>query len=273
MILEKNSLKIQPLLRWAGGKKWLISRIKDFIPSNYNDYYEPFLGGASIFLNLTNKHNSYLSDINCELIEFYGQVKQNLPLLLKELKKYENSEDFFYKIRSKEPTDAIKKAARFFYLNRTCFNGIYRVNQQGKFNVPYGYREVTIIEKEKFVELQEKLKFANLDCHDFYLLLDSVKENDLVFLDPPYTVAHNNNGFIEYNQKIFSWEDQERLADFTAELIKKKVNFIMTNAYHNSIKKLYKNLGKHFELERHSTISGNKDSRTKISELIITNCL
>jgi len=269
-----RTTQIKPLLRWAGGKQWIVERIKEFIPSEYNQYYEPFLGGASIYLSLIcSGKKTYLSDLNYELINFYLQVKDNLQLLLLELKNYKNDEQFFYKTREDEKEDTLRQAARFFYLNRTCFNGLYRVNQKGKFNVPYGHRKIDIIDENKFIELNIKLQNATIRCQDFNKIIKTVKEKDFVFLDPPYTVAHNKNGFIEYNQKIFSWEDQERLAKFVNELIDKNVYFLMTNACHDSIKKLYRDVGNQYEIDRYSTISALNKSRTRISELIITNCL
>lgn len=264
----------KPVLRWAGGKKWLVSRISEFIPKNYNRYFEPFLGGASVYLNAnTTNKKAFLSDVNSELIEFYTQLKENPKAILNELERYKNEEDFFYHIREQVPQVPIERAARFFYLNRTCFNGLYRVNQAGKFNVPYGYRSIKVVEKDALINLSLKLSNAQLKCQDFRKILKVVRRQDFVFLDPPYTVAHNNNGFIEYNQKIFSWDDQERLAEFVEKLIAKKVYFLMTNACHESIKNLYKGIGKHFEIDRFSTISGQSKSRARISELVITNCL
>lgn len=268
---ETPGQKHKPVLRWAGGKSWLIDRIKPYVPKKCDSYYEPFIGGASVFLNLIDASNIYLSDLNQELIEFYFQVQNNLEELLLTLKGYANDENFFYELRQSEEVDPLLRAARFYYLNRTCFNGLYRVNLSGKFNVPYGYRTVEILDEEAFKFLHAKLQGVNLQCQDFSSMIDCAKLGDFVFLDPPYTVAHNHNGFIQYNQKIFSWQDQERLAQKTNELFQKKTAFIMTNACHDSIKALYKGIGNLYEIDRHSTISGQSKSRAKVSEVIITN--
>ena len=270
MIVKEE--KIKPLLRWAGGKLWMIDRIRDFIPTNIRKYHEPFIGGASVFLNLQTNAQCHISDTNAELICFYDQVKTNMKSLITEVKKFKNSEKEYYNIRSSKPITNLGKAARFYFLNRTCFNGLYRVNQAGFYNVPYGYRDISLIDVDGFSLLHEKLQNTSISCCDFETAFEKIENGDFAFLDPPYTVAHNKNGFIEYNQKIFSWEDQERLAGRIKLIMKKNAKFIMTNAYHDSIRKLYKGIGKQFEIERYSTISGVMNSRFKISELIITNC-
>jgi DNA adenine methylase len=235
--MELKEKKVKPLLRWAGGKFWMIDRINDLIPKSFNNYREPFVGGGSVFLNIKREKKSFISDCNPELIAFYKQVQNNLDDFLSHLKKFKNEESYFYKIRSKsESTDEIEIAARFYFLNRTCFNGLYRVNQNGYFNVPYGYRDVDVIDNKNFVLLNKRLQKINIQCCDFADNLKSVKKGDFVFLDPPYTVAHNLNGFIAYNQKIFTWQDQERLAECVNQIIARQAFFIMTNACHDSIK-------------------------------------
>jgi DNA adenine methylase len=271
--MKFEEAKIKPVLRWAGGKSWLFEKIEDYVPTQFNNYYEPFVGGASLFLNLQISKYSYISDVNSELICFYKQVKSNLPKLEKKIKQYKNSASEFYRVRDSIPRSELGTAARFYFLNRTCFNGLYRVNNSGKFNVPYAFRDVEIYDSKSFNNLNKKLQNADISCCDFEKALEKAKKGDFVFLDPPYTVAHNRNGFIEYNQKIFSWEDQERLNKSVKMLIEKEVFFIMSNAWHPSLKKLYKGVGKHIEIERYSTIGGQMNSRIQISELIITNCI
>jgi DNA adenine methylase len=271
--MEIKEQRIRPILRWAGGKTWMIDRINNFLPKEFNTYHEPFLGGASVFLNIECNGLSYISDSNPELICFYNQVKYNLKNLILRLKEFKNTEKEYYKIRSSKPSSNLETAARFYYLNRMCFNGLYRVNQAGFYNVPYGYRDITLIDLHCFEIMHDQLQKSVITCCDFEDALATVKRGDFVFLDPPYTVAHNKNGFIEYNQKIFSWVDQKRLAECVKRLIKKQAFFVLTNAYHESIKTIYKNIGKYFEIERYSTISGVMKSRFKISELLITNCI
>lgn len=271
--METKEQNIKPVLRWAGGKSWIFERIQGYFPENILNYYEPFIGGASIFLNLNIEKKKYISDINSELICFYRQVKTNSTNLISKIKQFQNTREEFYRVRSSKPRSEAGIAARFYYLNRTCFNGLFRVNQKGQFNVPYGYRDIEIFDSVRFELLKRRLQKTHIQCCDFEDSLSRVKKGDFVFLDPPYTVAHNKNGFIEYNQNIFSWEDQERLQKCVKELIKKGTLFLMTNACHDSLKKLYKGVGKQFEVDRFSTISGQMNSRYKISELIITNCI
>lgn len=265
--------KKKSVIRWAGGKMWMLDQIRHMMPIEFNNYHEPFVGGGTVFINLHCKNQIFISDINVELITFYNQVKTNLKGLINYLKTFNNTSEDYYRIRRLCPQLPEGMAARFYYLNRMCFNGLYRVNQKGVFNVPFGYRNIDLIENEGLQSLHTSLQNTNIMCQDFELSLKDIKANDLVFLDPPYTVAHNKNGFREYNQKIFLWEDQERLLVMVKEIIRKRAYFIMTNAYHNSIISLYKDIGNQYEIERYSTISGQMNSRVKISEIIITNCV
>tara|TARA_B110001452_G_scaffold265928_1_gene271582 strand:+ start:67 stop:906 length:840 start_codon:yes stop_codon:yes gene_type:complete len=270
-------VKVKPFLRWAGGKRWLTKSIENFLPTNFNDYHEPFLGGASIFLYLKSnnliKNNSYLSDFNEELINAYEQIRTEPIKIISGLKKLKNTKEDYYAIRSSRPKSSLSKALRFIYLNKTSFNGIYRVNLKGEYNVPYGFKDTKNLFEFDNIKNINKLLNQNvtLVSNDFFSAIENVKENDLVFLDPPYTVAHENNGFVKYNQKIFLWEDQQRLALLLNEIIKKKAFFILTNAAHISVEELFLNLGKKHDLERSSRIGGKGASRKKVNEYIFTN--
>lgn len=274
----KNStaLKVKPFLRWAGGKNWLVKQIDQFIPEEFNNYHEPFLGGGSVFIHLkANKvitGKSYLSDLNKDLVNSYKIIKSHPSELVDELLKYENTEEFYYKIRSKKFDDKIKRAAQFIFLNKTSFNGIYRVNQLGQYNVPYGHRSVgQKVIKEEILELSKLFKSCFFSTKDFGKSIDFIEKGDLVFLDPPYTVAHENNGFVLYNQKIFSWEDQIRLKDYIEAVKAKGAYFILTNAAHKSIEELYKNTGTSLRLNRYSLIGGKGAARRKYNELLYKN--
>ena len=269
--------KIKPFLRWAGGKRWLTKSISNFLPEKFNNYHEPFLGGASIFLHLKSNNlisgDSFLSDSNEELINAYEQIKQNPETIIKELKKLRNTKENYYRIRSWNPITSLKKAVRFIYLNKTSFNGIYRVNLKGEYNVPYGFRETKdLFEFENILNISKILnERVNLEPNDFYSVIDNVHENDLVFLDPPYTVAHENNGFIKYNQKIFLWEDQERLFQLLQEINQKGSYFILTNAAHKNIDNLFSKIGFMHQVQRSSNIGGKGAKRTKVNEYIFAN--
>lgn len=272
---ESKIKTIKPFLRWAGGKTWFTKHIASFIPKNFNNYYEPFLGGGAVFFYLKSngyiKGKAFLSDSNADLINTYKTLKYNRKELFALLNTHFDSEDEYYKMRSAEFCDPIEKAARFLYLNKTSFNGIYRVNLKGKYNVPYGKKNLkSIYDFEHLKNISNALKNTHLSTKDFKTSCQNIQASDFVFIDPPYTVAHENNGFIKYNQSIFSWENQIQLSEITKILDKKDAFFLVTNAYHDSIKKIYVT-GKHEVLSRASTIGGTGAKRTKYKEIIISN--
>lgn len=275
----ENSLKhsvAKPFLRWAGGKSWLTKTIGSFIPENFNNYHEPFVGGGSIFFHLKAanllKKDAYLSDLNPSLIKCYAVIRDDLHSLLQELQRFSNSSEMYYKERNSKYDDAVKEAARFLYLNRTSFNGIYRENLKGEYNVPYGYKQYKeLFDFQNIVNASIALQRANLANNDFEKAISNAGEGDLVFIDPPYTVAHENNGFVKYNQRIFSWDDQVRLRDTIKELENRGAYYILTNAYHESLIDLYNSTGSLIKMERFSGVGGNKAKRDKYHELIITN--
>lgn len=271
-IIENNQNKKIPLpfLRWAGGKRWLINNIKKIIPTDFNNYYEPFLGAGSLFFSL-KPNKAYLSDINEELILTYFGIKKNYRAVTKYLNQYKNNKTNYYRIRDSSPKSDYEKAARLIYLNKTCWNGLYRVNNNGKFNVPYGFKKnISIYDVNNLKIVSDSLKNVELKNCDFEVSLKNCKKKDLIYIDPPYTVAHQNNGFIKYNAKIFSWKDQERLAKVVNQLNEEGCYIILSNSYHESLIKLYKNFNLQ-KYSRKSLISANADSRKKIYELLVTN--
>jgi len=275
--LQEPKSKVKPFLRWAGGKRWLTKSIVKYIPKSFNNYHEPFLGGGSIFLFLKS-HNliqgeSYLSDSNEELINSYLQIRSNPQKIIESLSLLRNTKEDYYKIRSVKFESDLDKAIRFIYLNKTSFNGIYRVNLKGEYNVPYGFKKSNnLYDYENILKVSELLKSnVKFSSNDFYNVLGNVKKNDLVFLDPPYTVAHENNGFVKYNQKIFMWEDQKRLAQLLDEITKKDAFFILTNAAHSSVNDLFSEYGKKRKVKRSSNIGGKGATRKQVSEYIFTN--
>jgi DNA adenine methylase len=268
-ILEQRAI---PFLRWAGGKKWLVKELSNILSTKkIKNYHEPFLGGGAIFFSLNPNAIAYLNDLNTELIETYKCVKDDIEGLIKELKKFENTEEFYYIIRDQNYQSQLKKAARFIFLNQTSFNGIYRVNLKGKYNVPYGYRNKEFFNAENLRRVSKRLKNSVLESKDFSLCINNIKKNDLVFLDPPYTITHNNNGFFKYNQKLFSENDQYRLSEFIDEIKNKKAFYIMTNAAHDKVKAIFDKGDKIMELKRASLVGGANAKRGKYAELLITN--
>lgn len=268
----EGKLKIKPILRWAGGKNWLIKHLHTILPlDGFNNYHEPFLGGAAIFLSINPNKKSYLSDLNKELIETYMAVRDCPAQIIDMLKTYKNEENFYYKLRELEPSNIVEHAARFIYLNQTSFNGIYRVNLNGKYNVPYGHRNKDFLEAENLLKVSTRLKKASLYFADFDECIKNIKKNDLVFLDPPYTVSHNNNGFIKYNQKIFSLDDQVRLSSLIDKIRGKDAYYILTNAAHKTIIEIFEKGDRFIEMNRASLIGGSKAKRGQTSEYIFTN--
>ena len=267
--IKKNISK--PFLRWAGGKKWLLKNINNYLPKDaFKQYHEPFIGGGSMLFHL-NPKKAFISDLNHELIETYISVKEEVHEVIKYLKQFKNTKEEYYKIREQKFRSSSKRAARFIYLNQTSFNGIYRVNKNGKYNVPYGYRENLKLNYDNLINVKNTLSNTNISAGDFYNIVDNVKKNDLVFLDPPYTVTHNNNGFVQYNKNIFCIEEQYRLAKLINELKEIGAYYILTNAAHPTIIEIFNNGDKIFEVERSSLIGGKNAKRGKYAELIITN--
>ena len=261
----------RPFLRWAGGKQWFVKEVLELTKDlEYNSYYEPFLGGGSVFFALKPK-KAFLSDLNPELIETYRMVRWAPKKLISSLKNYSNTEKEYYEIRKKNPESNIERAARFIYLNNTSYNGIYRVNRKGIYNVPYGFRERYNIDETNFLSVRSALNVAILTHGDFTNIKENIVKNDLVFLDPPYAVSHVNNGFIEYNQKLFSLDDQKRLSELIDVIKSKEAYYIMTNAAHDEIKKIFNKGDQMIELKRACTIGGVNAKREKITEYIFTN--
>ena len=263
--------RIKPFLRWAGGKTWLVKYTDQIIDTNkIRGYHEPFVGGGAVFFSLPRIKRTYLSDINPKLINAYIQVRDNVELVIKHLRSFENSRSFYNEIRSEESDDTIWSAAQFIYLNQTSFNGIYRENLNGVYNVPYGNRTKDFIQDHLLREASQRLKHVNIRCHEFDKKLNYIREGDLVFLDPPYTITHNNNGFIKYNKKLFSLNDQHRLSHFIQRIVDLGAYYILTNAAHAEIRKIF-SADEPIELFRTSLVGGNKAARGKYSEYLFTN--
>lgn len=266
-----SSLAPLPFLRWAGGKGWLVDKLKSTLHINqYVSYHEPFIGGGAILFNFTPP-NAHISDFNNNLIQCYINVRDHVDLIIEHIKNFECTEKEYYKIRSQKSEDSIYKAAQFIYLNQMSFNGIYRENSKGEYNVPYGRRGSFRFNFENLKRVSNYLETVKISTADFAKCLDDIQEGSLIFLDPPYTVSHNNNGFIQYNQKIFALEDQYRLAEVITEIKNKGAFYILTNANHKKIKEIF-DLGDHcFEVERMSVIGGLHAQRGKYKECIFTN--
>ncbi|MDB4280683.1 Dam family site-specific DNA-(adenine-N6)-methyltransferase [Flavobacteriaceae bacterium] len=263
----------KPLLRWVGGKTWslpLLSKLASKIV--FKNYFEPFFGGGAFYFSFNQKEKSYLSDINKELIITYNTIKNEPKRIIDELKNFQNTKDFYYELRDKIFENEIMIASRFIYLNKTSFNGIYRVNMQGKYNVPYGNRNLNHKEVSQHISIiSDKIQNSEFSCEDFEWTIEKINKDDLVYLDPPYTVTHNENGFIKYNEKLFSKEDQIRLASYIDKIKSKGAYYILSNANHSFIRELFEKNDFLYELERKSSIGAKVPSRGIYSEILITN--
>jgi len=268
---EKNR-ELLPFLKWAGGKRWLTHNNENIFPpcNSYNRYIEPFLGSGAIFFHLKPK-NAILADINEDLIETYNVVKNN-PMELENMLSYhhkKHSKEYYYNIRNKNFKNSIKKAAKFIYLNRTCWNGLYRVNKKGEFNVPIGTKTKVILGTDDFLSISKLLKDVKIVKMNYFETISYAQKGDFIFIDPPYTVKHNSNAFVKYNETLFSWRDQEQLRDCISRALKNGCKILVTNAFHNSIKELYKGLGEMICLSRPSILASNSRKRGIYEELII----
>ena len=260
---------MKPFIKWAGGKRWLLDNEQFFLPDFDGRYIEPFLGGAAVFFHLAPER-SILSDVNPRLINTYKAVQSDWRLVENELKKMQklHSKEYYYQERDRKRRKSHTKAAQFLYLNRTCWNGLYRENLSGKFNVPIGTKSQVILADDNFEGVNKLLRNATLMVCDFEETLATAGKGDLVFLDPPYTTAHNTNGFVKYNQKIFSWDDQIRLRQCAEAASQRGAKIVLTNANHETIHQLYSDLGAPEIVSRNSVISGNASARGKTTEVL-----
>lgn len=265
---------LSPFLKWAGGKRWFVQQHGRVFPRTYRRYIEPFLGGGAVYFHL-RPNEAILGDINPEVIAAYQAIKEQWVGLKRSLahhqRAHNEAEDYYYEVRAKAPKKLVQRASRMIYLNRTCFNGIYRVNRQGIFNVPRGTKDTVLMDTDDFKSMSALLAGAELRVGDFEALIDEALEDDLVFVDPPYTIRHNLNGFIKYNEVLFSWSDQERLARALTRAAARGVKVVATNANHNSVRTLY--AGWDFmthAVSRFSQVSADGASRRQFEELIIT---
>lgn len=266
-----DSKVAKPFLRWAGGKRWLKKEIDELVNMNkYENYHEPFIGGGAVLFQLKPK-NAFISDINKELIDTYLAVKEDPSSVIEQIKKFKKDKESYYIIRSEIFENRFEKAAKFIYLNQMSFNGIYRVNASGGYNVPYGSRDKFEFDYDNIYLVSEFLKDVTITHCDFQDSLNNVENDDLVFLDPPYTIAHNQNGFIQYNQKIFSLEDQYRLSSIIDQIKQKNAFYILTNAAHLKVKEIFDKQDKILEISRASVVGGTNASRGQYSEYLFTN--
>jgi DNA adenine methylase len=265
-----------PILKWAGGKSALLSQFSRYFPKvgSYNRYIEPFVGGAAVFFHL-QPPNSFLFDLNPHLIEVYEIVRDSVEDLLAALTVHRNDRDYFYHIRAQNPSELTptQRAARFIFLNRTCYNGLYRVNRQDQFNVPFGkYKNPTICDEGGLRLASTALQDAQLAVADFEIVLKLAKPCDLIYFDPPYEPLSPTSSFTSYTSGGFTPMDQRRLAEMYRILDRRGCLLMLSNSSAPLIHDLYQDFHIH-EIKARRAINSNPNGRGIIKELLVTNFL
>ena len=267
----------KPIIKWVGGKRQLITELKSLLPKNYNKYIEPFFGGGALFFELKPR-NAIINDYNKELINFYKVVRDNPEELINDVCKHKNEPDYYYKIRALDrdkkvfnELTSIEKASRFIYLNKTGFNGLYRVNSKGQYNVPFGkYKNPSYYDFDNISACSELLKNVRITKGDFENIKEKINKGDLVYFDPPYVPLNKTSNFTGYTNKGFDESMQirlKKLCDYTTEV---GAYFMLSNSYTDFILNLYQRYNIHI-VEAKRSINSKGTGRGKINEVIITN--
>lgn len=276
VVLEKLQQETYPIVKWVGGKRQLMFELLKNMPENYNRYFEPFIGGGALFFEL-QPDNAYISDLNDELINLYKVVRDNVEELITDLQKHDISKEYFIEIRNIDRTEEyknwsnVKKASRFIYLSRTCFNGMYRVNSKGEFNVPFGhYKNPRILDENNLINCSNLLQRTEIRHADFSEILKKVKKGDFVYFDPPYVPLSETSSFTSYTKDGFDLDMQFKLRDVCDELDSMGVKFLLSNSDTKLVNELYENynIKKVFASRQ---INANADGRGKITEVLVRN--
>ena len=264
----------RPFLKWAGGKAQLLAQYEPYFPPVIKGtYHEPFLGGGAVYFHL-RPPKAILSDSNAELIHCYKIIKSKPRPLIRSLGRHENSEVHYYRIRRQAPArlDSVERAGRTIYLNKTCYNGLFRVNRSGQFNVPFGrYKNPRFCEKDNILAVSGQLKAATLVVAPFQSVVDRVRAGDLVYLDPPYHPLSTTANFTAYTRDSFGERDQRQLAGVVAELSRKGCQVMLSNSDAPLIHELYREFTR-IRVEAKRAINSIASRRGKIGELLILNC-
>lgn len=276
--MVKNKV-LQPFLKWAGGKRQLLPEIRKYIPKQFGTYYEPFVGGGAVLFDLQPK-KAVINDINTDLINTYRVIKDNVDELINDLEKHDNTSEYFYRIRDLdrdkekyEKLSNIEIASRIIYLNKTCYNGLFRVNSQGQFNVPYGqYKNPNIVNEVVLRAVNHylnnnQIEILNVDFAD--AVADATK-NDFIYFDSPYDPVSDTSSFTGYTLHGFSRDDQIRLRDVFVELDKRGCKVLLSNSSTEFIHDLYRDY--HIEIVSASrNINSVAARRGKIDEVLVMN--
>jgi DNA adenine methylase len=271
---------ISPFLKWVGGKRQIMPSIVSLLPENIAEYryVEPFVGCGAVLFHLQPK-TAVINDFNAELINVYEVIKNNLDELVADLKKHQNESGYFYEIRSWDRSEDFKRltnvqrASRIIYLNKTCFNGLYRVNSAGAFNVPFGkYKSPNIVNEPTLKAVSEYLNANNIiiSCRDYEEILKELDKKSFVYLDPPYHPISESSNFTGYVQGGWDMNDQIRLREACDELTRKGIKFLLSNSAAPFIKEQYKNYTIQI-VKANRAVNSNGAERGEIDELLIRN--
>jgi len=275
---------VKPILKWAGGKRQLLEDIESLFPKDYksHSFHEPMFGGGAVTFRIEPQEGT-INDINSRLMRFYEVVKNKPEELIDENRShsYKNEEDDFYEARKEfnrpvrgEELDKVREASLLIYLNRNCFNGLYRENSNGKFNVPFGdYSNPDWVRKEQIRNCSKVLQKLEILNDDFKYILEKTDADDLVYFDPPYQPVSETADFTQYSKEDFDFEEQKRLRDTCIKLHEKGVFFVLSNSWAKPVRELYEKV-EEFEINRVSAnrdISSNADTRGPVYEILVTN--
>lgn len=266
--------KARPFLKWVGGKTQLLSDLTNRMPQDYRQYFEPFLGGGALFFCL-QPETATLIDINESLINTYQVIQSQVEDLIEDLGKHVYEKEYFYRIRAADRTDAfaqwsdVEKASRLIYLNKCCFNGLYRVNSRGEFNTPFGrYKSPKILDPENLRACHQSLQGVNLKVGHFTSI--QPQANDFVYFDPPYAPLSPTSSFTRYSQSDFGEAEQVALRNFCLQLDQRGVKFMLSNSSAPFILDLYQSFTVEF-VQASRAINSKGSKRGKIPEVIVTN--
>jgi DNA adenine methylase len=273
----------KPFVKWAGGKRQLIPILNQNLPRSFGTYFEPFLGGGALLFHMLTERNGQkcsISDLNSDLVLSYITIRDRIDSLITSLKSHErnyqkDSKSYYYSVRESNPRSAIEKTSRLLFLNRTCFNGLYRVNSKGKFNVPLGkYTNPNIVNEDNLRAVSDILQASkvSINCRDFEAVLRDAKKGDLVYFDPPYQPVSNTANFTSYTNKSFSFDDLNRLAELCKNLDAKGCHVLLSNSDSEDVSELFsKKPWKVSRIQANRSINSDSKKRTGHFELLIKN--
>ena len=269
MATSQTVWRASPFLKWVGGKSQLLPALLQHVPTHYSRYIEPFVGGGALFFEL-QPAKAILADSNPELINCYTVVRDNVEDLIRVLQDYPYSEEFYYKLRAESPVEPIQRAARMIYLNRTCYNGLYRVNKQGQFNVPFGrYSNPVICDVERLRAASYALKNAELRCASYQETLREIAQpGDFIYLDPPYHPVSRYSDFKRYTAAFFYEDDQRALATLVKELAERGCFILLSNSYCDFILDIYRGC-EIFEVAAKRNINKDPQKRGEVKEVLV----